>query len=137
MVIPRAVAAELQHPQTPAVVRAWMATPPTWLDIQDVGSAPDANLLHLDSGEREAITLAQQLHADLLLLDEWQGRREAERRGLAVSGVLGVLDRAAQHELLDLPSTLTRLLATNFYAPANLVRDMLARDAARKSRPPT
>jgi len=40
IVIPRAVAAELQHPQTPAVVRAWMATPPAWLDIQDVGPAP-------------------------------------------------------------------------------------------------
>ena len=70
-------------------------------------------------------------------MDEWQGRREAERRSLTVTGVLGVLERAAQRELLDLPSTLTRLLATNFYAPANLVRDMLARDADWKSRPPT
>jgi len=28
IVIPRAVAEELQHRQTPAVVRVWMATPP-------------------------------------------------------------------------------------------------------------
>lgn len=135
IVLPRAVAAELQHPQTPAMVRLWMATPPAWLDIQNVGTTPDANLAHLDPGEQEAITLAQALHADLLLMDEWQGRREAARRALTVTGVLGVLERAAQHELLDLPSTLTRLLATNFYAPASLVRDMLARDADRKSRP--
>jgi predicted nucleic acid-binding protein len=70
-------------------------------------------------------------------MDEWEGRREAERRALTVTGVLGVLERAAQQQLLDLPSTLARLLTTNFYAPANLVRDMLARDADRKSRPAT
>src|SRR5262245_26717793 len=46
------------------------------------------------------------------------------------------LERAAQQGLLDLPSALTRLLTTTFYAPANLVRDMLARDAARKTNPP-
>jgi predicted nucleic acid-binding protein len=33
IVIPRAVAAELQHPKTPALVRVWMATPPAWLDV--------------------------------------------------------------------------------------------------------
>jgi predicted nucleic acid-binding protein len=137
IVIPRAVAAELQHPQTPAAVRVWMATTPAWLDIQDVGTAPDATLSHLDRGEQEAITLAQALHADLLLMDEWEGRREAERRALTVTGILGVLERAAQRELLDLPATLVRLLTTNFYTPANLVRDMLARDADRKSQPPT
>jgi predicted nucleic acid-binding protein len=106
IVIPRAVAAELQHPQTPTAVRVWMATTPAWLDIQDVGTAPDASLSHLDPGEQEAITLAQALHADLLLMDEWEGRREAERRALTVTGILGVLERAAQRELLDLPATL-------------------------------
>ena len=125
MVIPRAVGAELQHPQAPAAVRVWMASPPAWLNIQDLGIAPDASLSHLDPGEQEAITLAQALRAELLLMDEWEGRREAERRALTVTGILGVLERAAQRELLDLPSTLTRLLATNFYAPTNLVSDML------------
>jgi predicted nucleic acid-binding protein len=136
IVIPRAVAAELQHPQAPIAVRVWMATTPAWLDIQDVGTAPDASLSHLDRGEQEAITLAQALHADLLLMDEWEGRREAVRLSLMVTGILGVLERAAQRELLDLPATLMRLLTTNFYTPANLVRDMLARDADRQSRPP-
>jgi predicted nucleic acid-binding protein len=134
LVIPRGVAAELQHPQTHAVVRVWMATSPAWLDIQDMGTAPDASLSHLDRGEQEAITLAQALHADLLLMDEWEGRREAERRALTVTGILGVLEQAAQQELLDLPATLMHLLTTNFYAPSNLIRDMLARDTDWKSR---
>src|SRR2546428_7124623 len=137
IVIPRTVAQELQHPQTPAVVRAWMATPPAWLDIQDVGTAPDASLAHLDAGERDAITFVQAMQADLLLMDEWEGRREAVRRALTVTGGLGVLERAAQRELIDLPTAVTRLLATSFYSSANLVRDMLIRDAERKSRPST
>jgi predicted nucleic acid-binding protein len=102
-----------------------------------VGTAPDASLAHLDAGERDAITLAQAMQADLLLMDEWEGRREAVRCALTVTGVLGVLERAAQRELIDLPTAVTRLLATNFYSPANLVRDMLVRDAERKSRPST
>jgi predicted nucleic acid-binding protein len=112
-----------------------MAAPPPWLDIQDVRVAPDATLAHLGSGERDAIALAQELHADLLLMDAWEGRREAKRRALTITGILGVLERAAWQELLNIPTVLTRLLATNLYAPANLVRDMLARDAARESRP--
>jgi predicted nucleic acid-binding protein len=54
LVIPRAVAAELQHPQTPAVVRVWMATFPAWLDIQDVGTALDASLTHLRDADRKS-----------------------------------------------------------------------------------
>jgi len=70
-------------------------------------------------------------------MDEWEGRQEATRRALTVTGMLGVLERAARQELIDLPSALTRLLATNFYAPTNLVRDMLTRDADRKSQLPS
>jgi len=54
---------------------------------------------------------------------------------LIVTGVLGGLEPAASQELLDVPAALTRLLATNFYAPPNLVRAILAHDADRKSRP--
>ena len=131
IVIPRAVAGELQHPRTPPAVRAWMAAPPVWLDIRDAGRT-DATLAHLDLGEQEAILLMLDLHAELLLMDEWEGRREAVRRGLTVTGTLGVLERAAVRGLADLPTLLTRLQATNFYAPAGLIRDLLARDAARK-----
>ena len=52
IVIPRAVAEELQHRQTPTVMRVWMATPPAWLSIQDVSTASEGNLAHLDPGEQ-------------------------------------------------------------------------------------
>jgi len=109
-----------------------LVSSPSWLDIRPVGHAQDTALAHLDAGERETIVLAQELRADLLLMDDWEGRREAERRALRVTGTLGILDRAAERGFLDLPAALARLQATNFYLPTTLVHDLLARDAARK-----
>ena len=48
----------------------------------------------LDPGEAEAIALAMEMSADLILLDERDGRIAAERAGLRVTGLLGVLLRA-------------------------------------------
>ena len=48
----------------------------------------------LDPGEAEAIALVLELSADLILLDERDGRSVAERAGLRVTGVIGVLLRA-------------------------------------------
>jgi predicted nucleic acid-binding protein len=132
ILVPRAAAAELQHPRALAEIRTWLLCSPSWLDIRPVGHALDIALAHLGAGEREASVLAQELRADLLLMDDWEGRREAERRALQVTGTLGVLERAAERGLLDLPAALARLQATNFYLPTTLIRDLLARDAARR-----
>jgi hypothetical protein len=48
----------------------------------------------LDAGEAESIALALDLRADLLLLDEMEGRHAAQRLGLRVLGVVGVLLQA-------------------------------------------
>jgi len=54
----------------------------------------------LDLGESEAIALALDVGADLLLMDERLGRRAAQRLGLRVTGVLGVLIEAKHKSLL-------------------------------------
>lgn len=56
--------------------------------------------LELDEGEAEAIALAIELKADLLLLDERKGRMIASRLGLRVTGLLGLLMEAKQGGLI-------------------------------------
>lgn len=48
----------------------------------------------LDAGEAEAIALSEELHADLLLIDEAKGRVFAKQTGVLVIGLLGVLIEA-------------------------------------------
>jgi predicted nucleic acid-binding protein len=48
-------------------------------------------LLQLHQGEAEAIALATELKADMVLIDEQEGRQLASKTGLAVTGVLGIL----------------------------------------------
>ena len=45
----------------------------------------------LDPGESETIALAIELKADLVLMDETEGRHKAKRLGLNVTGVIGML----------------------------------------------
>jgi uncharacterized protein len=63
-------------------------------------SGPLAEAARLDEGEREAILLACEIHADLLIVDEQIGRGVAERLGLVVTGTLGVLAEAKNKGLI-------------------------------------
>lgn len=133
VVIPQAVATELRHPRAPAAVRAWIETPPSWCAIRQAERQPDVVLRQLGAGECEAILLTQELLADTFLTDDLEGREEAIQRGIAVMGTLGILERAALRELIDLPAAIARLYTTSFYAPPAIVAAMLARDANRKA----
>jgi predicted nucleic acid-binding protein len=104
ILIPPAVVEELHYPKALAVVRAWIACPPSWLDIRSSQLTPDTRLLTLDAGEREAILLAQESQAALLLVDERETRRDAERRAVTTMGTLRVLELAAERALVDFHS---------------------------------
>jgi predicted nucleic acid-binding protein len=78
---------------------------------------------HLGSGEAGVLSLAARLQADLVLIDDRDARKAAQAGGLAVSGTIGVLDRAASRGLVDLRSAFDALRNTNFrIAPSILDR---------------
>jgi len=135
VLIPHAVAQELQHVRTPPVVRDWLVNKPIWLEIQDVKVSKKEGLLELDLGEREAIVLAQKHLPDvLLLMDEENGRHEADQRHIRTTGTLGVLEDAASRGFLDLSVSLARLRTTNFRVSESLLQWFLDRDAHRRKR---
>jgi predicted nucleic acid-binding protein len=114
--------------------RVDFSQPPAWLEVVNLKQPVDSALEHLDAGEREAISLASELQAILLLMDERDGVTIARHRGLKVVGTLAALDLAAAHGLVDLQTMFDRLRATTFRSPVRLMVSMLEQDAERKKR---
>lgn len=131
--VPTAVWDELLDSGAPPVVRAWAATPPAWLTVQLAPPTNDARLQALDDGERAAIALGMSLQADLILMDDRAGVVAARARGFVVTGTLGLLDHAAQRDLIDLPAAFAVLKTTNFHLRQELLDFLLARDKDRRT----
>lgn len=133
--IPHEVRDELNQPQTPALVRAWIAVPSPWLLVRPAPPATDPVLARLDPGERAAIALALTIGVDTVLTDDRAAVAAARRHGLRAIGTLGLLQRGARHGLLDLPAALARLVATNFRVRQELLDALLAEDRQRRGLP--
>ena len=95
--IPDAVAKELAaHPDPVAREAIQNAIRENWLKVETLQDSRLLQVLQLQLhlGEAAAIALATNLKADIVLIDEQQGRELASKTGLAVTGVLGILLRA-------------------------------------------
>jgi predicted nucleic acid-binding protein len=126
--IPQEVHRELQRSKTPDRVRAWALSLPVWCEVRSLISTPDAHLAELDPGERDAIQLALETGVDTLLMDESEGRREALRRHLLVTGTVAVLEKAAQRGLIDFRVALSRLEQTTFRLSAKVRSEFIQRN---------
>jgi predicted nucleic acid-binding protein len=83
---------------------------------------------NLDHGEAEAIALAIEHRAELLLVDEVRARRPASAVGIKVTGLLGVMARAKRAGLIDLgkPVLEDLIQIARFWIGADLYAEVLA-----------
>ncbi len=129
--IPEAVYRELTEIDPPVPGTLEVQTVP-WIDIRQVGNNEVVERLRieakLDPGESEAIALALELNADLLLIDERRGRAEANRLGVKITGLLGILVEAKQKKLIvAVKPLMDALIATSdFRVSSALYNQILA-----------
>lgn len=92
IVIPRAVYEEVvaHAPHRPGAAKIRQAH---WIRTQAPTDQTKVNYLRadLDWGEAEALVLAEELHADWVLLDETKARLAAQLLGLRFTGTVGLL----------------------------------------------
>ena len=103
IIIPRAVADELLvfHGQLPAFVSVRPVSDPIRLP---------PGIERLGRGETEAIQLAVEVGADILLTDDRKARTAATSIGLKCTGLLGLLVRAKQTKQLSSVRTMIEVL---------------------------
>ena len=91
---------------------SWIQTSPP-SNAADLASA--CLRLGLGAGESSTILLAQQLHADLVLIDDLQGRKLAREAGLNVQGSVALLESAFWKDFLpDLRQAFGDLLENSY-----------------------
>lgn len=125
---PPEVITECLHPHTPAPVRTWASSLPTWLQVEACSAWTDSRLHKLDPGEAAALRLAHDKQADLVLMDERMGRQAANDLGFKVAGVVAVLADAASQGLLDFDSAVVALCqTTNFRVSPKVIKAVRAK----------
>ena len=94
VVVPSAVEAEVLAGGRDGIGRTELREA-SWLRVTSLQDPRRADLLaDLDRGEAEVLALAQELNADLVIIDERLARLHAKRLGLTLTGTLGILLRA-------------------------------------------
>jgi predicted nucleic acid-binding protein len=93
ILVPQGVLQELVHPKTSLKVRRWVDHLPVWLEVHTVTSIASEALVGLDPGERQVIQLALERNISTVLIDEAEGRRQAQSHHLGARGTLGIQER--------------------------------------------
>jgi hypothetical protein len=131
VLVPEAVWREVVHEGGERLGAREVATA-DWITVQKVNAEGTVRLLRaeLDEGEAEAIALAHEVGADVVLLDERDARRAARRMGLKVLGTVGILLWAKQTgKLLSLREQLEALQSRGKFRLSQRLYERALREA--------
>jgi uncharacterized protein len=124
VLIPPAVLLELGHASAPVQVSRWAANLPAWVTVASPMSIPE-RYDRLDLGERQALAMAVEIHADLLLVDDKVARRMALRESMEVKGTLGIVADGAKANLLDFVRTVNQLQRTSMHLDQDVIDEVI------------
>ncbi|MFQ6055513.1 MAG: DUF3368 domain-containing protein, partial [Methanosarcinales archaeon] len=88
-----------------------------WIKVEKVKDKLAVQSLreHIGEGEAEAIILAKEMDADIILLDDRKPRKTAKFLGLKVTGTIGLLLLAIEHNIpIDIKKEIDTLIANGF-----------------------
>ncbi len=120
VVVPPAVAREIA-PTLPG--------PPPWIVVRRLSQPlhPEVARAALDPGESEALSLALELGAAGIVLDDLRARRRALGLGIHVVGTLGILLLAKRRGLIpSVRPDIAALAAARFYFAEEIAATILA-----------
>jgi predicted nucleic acid-binding protein len=101
---------------------------PSWIEQKEILDRALFAVLatRIDPGEAEAIVLASELSASMVILDDKQARRLAGAMEVPVIGTLGVLLRAKTRGILpEVSPIIDRLRENGLYVTEELIRKVI------------
>ena len=118
ILIPKAVRKEVfGRRKMPAFVKCLEVSDPIALKVLEG---------NLEAGEGEAICLYEELDADLLIIDDLEGRRVSERLGINITGTLGILLLAKKENFIDkVRPLLDEIISHGFRVADELYQEIL------------
>lgn len=114
---------------TPEIAAEYGKRLPVWVDVRAV---QNRELLYqyadsVDIGEASAMALANEIHADLVILDDGAARKFAEKLQLEITGSVGVLLNAKKNNIIaEIRPYLDKIQHTNFRISSSLINRILA-----------
>ena len=103
--------------------------PPPWIKCMELSQPLASKILgsNLETGESEAICLYEEIEADLLIIDDLEGRKVSERLGAMTTGTLGILILAKERGIIkNIKPVLKEIMKAGFRISEDLYNEALS-----------
>lgn len=125
VIIPEAVYQEVT--QKDDELKQWISQNREWFVCQKIQFENEKKMYHakLHKGEVEVMILAQEMNADLVILDDLLARKTAEYLGLNITGTVGVLIKAKRKGILsEVMPLVDNMLGHGIYLSDKLIQSI-------------